>query len=73
MAKKRSYTWSAPVVYKGDRVRFDNFGRSTHNARVVSVETHYSETGEAYHIYALLPDGWKVRRYVGPGEILFHI
>lgn len=72
MAQK-NYRWKAPVAYEGDRVRFDNFGRSTHNATVVRVETHYKKNGEAYHIYAVLPDGWCVRRYVGGENIIAHI
>ena len=69
------YTWHPPKVSDGDRVLVEDHSRNNipgalREGIVQSIMTRYDHNGGAYHSYAVLIDGWRIRRHVGDERIL---
>lgn len=68
---KRKYKISAPKFFEGQRVYFNNHnGRAALTGEINYVETNYGRNDIAYHVYAILPAGWKRHLWVGEKNII---
>lgn len=68
---KYAYQWEAPVARRGDGVTFTPHRGREKSGEIVSVVTHYTRLGQAYHIYEILVRGEKLRHHVDVGAINF--
>lgn len=65
-----NYQWTAPLIERGQRVRFRDHRGTLREGECYGVNTWYDRDGVARHSYHIGPDGWSRALWLGGDNLI---